>query len=222
MPGEDPRRAGQGRLRRPRGFAEPAQQCRGGTPCRASAVRRRSAASSPVRHALPIRTPLGARPRPARGSNSSGLPVSTVEVIQLAMFAGVMGAALLISAIALIRERAAPRGECRAAQPCRRPQCLAAALRGAAQPARPAHPRMGERPNQKPELARRCRSRQRRPGRSCRLPRLRPLADAALGRRARTCASLALRDKGARLRPDGRDPRPACRSRCRAARAPRM
>ncbi|TIT55767.1 MAG: alkaline phosphatase, partial [Mesorhizobium sp.] len=38
-------------------------------------------------------------------AQSAGLSVSTVEVMQLAMFAGVMGAAL-VSAIFLIRERA--------------------------------------------------------------------------------------------------------------------
>ena len=112
-------------------------------------------------------------------------PVSTVEVMQLAVFVGVMGAALL-SAICL-DPRTGPhrRRERRAAQPDRRSQRRAAALRSAAQSARPARHRLGERP-QEAGTDRHAARRSRRARRRGRVPCLRPLADAALGRRARS------------------------------------
>ena len=76
------------------------------------------------------------------GARVVGLSVGTVEVMQAAVFAGVMGAAL-VSAVWLIRERArtaAENSELRA-----RVSDLDPEIGGAPQPSRPAGCRMGGR-----------------------------------------------------------------------------
>ncbi len=99
MPGEDPRRAGRAVSggRTDSVFAD------------GVATRRRPSASSLIRRVLAASVALPATWPAVAFAQEAGelvrLPVSTVEVMQLAMFAGVMGSALL-SAIFLIRERA--------------------------------------------------------------------------------------------------------------------
>ncbi len=74
--------------------------------------------------------------------------------------------------------------ESRVAQPRRRPQCGAPALRCAAQPARPARDRVEQR-QEEARADRHAARRKRRPRRARRVPGFRPLADAALGGGAR-------------------------------------
>ena len=123
----------------------------------------------------------GRRPPHVR---SPGISVGTCEVIQSPVFAGVMGAALL-SAIWLIRERARTASENRELRS--RVADLNSALSGPRRCsiARPAHRRLGRARSRSPNSSARCRWRPaRREDRA--LPRLRPLADAALGGGART------------------------------------
>ncbi|TGQ06195.1 PAS domain-containing sensor histidine kinase [Mesorhizobium sp. M4B.F.Ca.ET.215.01.1.1] len=102
MPGENPPRAGQAVSGGQSDSVRSGSAVRGGRLLRRAGVRMAallagSALCSPL---------LGLAAHAEAGvAQSAGLSVSTVEVMQLAMFAGVMGAAL-VSAIFLIRERA--------------------------------------------------------------------------------------------------------------------
>ncbi len=122
------------------------------------------------------------------------IPTNAIDVIQFAIFAGVMGSALL-SAIWLIRERGEGGGrECRAARQDRRSECLAAAKRGASRSPGSAGRRLG-RGAKKPDLVGVLPRKLGRAGRARRISRIWPLADPAIGRRNWRMQSQRLRDK---------------------------
>ncbi len=197
MPGDSPRSAGlvvSGGDRR-------SSRSAGHAPCRSLACGAIGARFVDRCLAALSRRRLRRLTAPALAATSAPV-VGTFEVIQIAVFVGVIGAALL-SAIWLIRERARTfDGERVAARQGRRAQRVAAARRRDAQPARPAGRRLGQRP-QEAGTGRHAAAGSRRARGSRRLPGLRPLADAAFGRLARPCADGAAREIG-RLRPHRR------------------
>jgi signal transduction histidine kinase len=100
MPGEDPLKAGQAVSGGREDSATRTRALKGG-----DAFRRLGIGALGAGSALAAFFPVAAVHAQDGLAGPAGLSVSTVEVMQLAMFAGVMGAALL-SAIFLIRERA--------------------------------------------------------------------------------------------------------------------
>ena len=148
------------------------------------------------------------------GDHASAL--GTFEVIQVAVFVGVIGAAL-VSAIWLIRERG------RTSEENVLLRGKIAELNASLQRADAMLNLRDQRvivwgsDHQQAGAGRLAAAGCRRARRSRRVPRLRPLADAAFGGLARPCADGAARKIG-RLRPHGRSRPAARRSRCRAAR----
>ena len=219
MPGEDPRQRGTGRFRRPQRIPvhRLAPATGGGRAWRVARVAtlcsprpRSPAAARRLAHAAAQASPQQAsasRSARSRSCSSPCLPASWARH--------------LLSAIFLIRERArtaAENVELRA-----RIADLNAALQRSEALLNLRDQRVIVWSNDKQEAGtdRHAAARKRRAGRPRRLPRLRPLADAALGGGARERGRRAAR-KGDDLRSRHRDRRTARRWRCRAARAPPM
>ena len=205
MPGENPLRRGTGRFRRPIRIPAkrlPSNARAGRSPRGAALLASRGSLAASPRHALLSRRPQRTRrarrraDRPFAGQHGRGHAARRLRRRH--------GRRAAVGHLADPRARPHRRGECRAARPASptsTPRCSAPTRCSTCATSASSS---GAATSRKPELHRRAAARDRRAGGARRLPRLRPLADAALGGRARTRDRRAARE-GDDLRPGRRD-----------------